>query len=992
MTRKSLTPPGSNHLITSFISGTKRSADHQRIRSPTNETSSPEKKNLKPDQPATADIPMEETPAEESTAQAARPHSDNRQSLYGEDAYQGTHIGNETAVSEHITNPDALMETDPPRTVEEKSHVASPKLISPQRDKTPSHSKEDIRDKQRLEAPQQSNEEVPTESLDPKKIERTSLKQQKLPSAIRKGTYLEKAGTSFPPPLLPQWKCHRIACMFEIDRPENKSIRTQVLANELNKMLAAAREYVDREKVYVQKYKDHYIPRDNERKEWISQFDKKKASDLNLYTFGFYAFQEPRGGMHRLLVQLVIPVTTNIPDLLMNINNHVWSSKKGRRVMDIKEQNLHSPKNIGWLFRSNYLMAASTELQDEFETRGGIHFGLTFKTIPLVQKGKYNKDTAVKAIYISTNEEDKEIAWKLLMEWYNTKKAKYPLGVQMKFVPSKDHPDIANNPTAIQNISVLMERQRIFLEDTDAVQCVSLAMPDTPIDSGNRTLRNELMTLTATTMGKEYLGARLFHAISLKVTLAGERSYHFTYHKVLEREALSVVCGLGPFIKKELKLQPDAFCFPHALDPTHKWDKKTRSVSNQTTSYLEELAGKHKEDVIDLEAAKEKYNMSDKNKREARRIIGLNDEETVAGDLTQPKASFSEVPKEIRDDSSTGSALSGLTNYSTSTAASKERKALRHQITDQQAELDEQAAEIARLTKAINAIAQKQKSVELDTTTEKRVKAMQSKENTLNDGESSSGENTSELPGKDGWDSDIEFSDEVETKEPAPKEVIALQDSDDEKEHEIDFYDSNGNAISYLKDVDPSVDGLKFLARGSLAEIRMIQKGLIDRPSLVTNPFRFNDNDDEWVELFEIIDATKFSKEYSNTTSSRSTAVWFSAQGQVQEFDPDKAKLQTPVEEVLLDDDSNSDPGDDSVDSNGSAGNESGEYSSKSSDPSASSGCSSTSSNLIASNKSGDEKTSTQKPTNITFNILNDAQQIASSSSDTTGSGKSFNV
>ena len=126
-------------------------------------------------------------------------------------------------------------------------------------------------------------------------------------------------------------------------------------------------------------------------------------------------------------------------------------------------------------------MASSTELQDEFEKQGGIHFGLTFKTIPLVQKGKYNKDTAVKAICISTNEEDKDIAWKLLMQWYNTKKPVFPLGIQMRFVPSKDHPDISNNPAAIQNISVLMERQRIFLEDTDSVQCVSLAMPDTHI-------------------------------------------------------------------------------------------------------------------------------------------------------------------------------------------------------------------------------------------------------------------------------------------------------------------------------------------------------------------------------------------------------------------------------------------------------------------------------------------------------------------------------
>ena len=237
--------------------------------------------------------------------------------------------------------------------------------------------------------------------------------------------------------------------------------------------------------------------------------------------------------------------------------------------MDIKEQNLHAPKHVGWLFRSNYLMALSTELQETFETRGGIYFGLTFKTIPLVTKGKYNKDTAVKAVCISTNEEDREVAWRLLLQWYNAKKPVFPLGIPMRFVPAKEHPDIANNPTAIQNILVLMERQKIFLADTDLVQSVSLAMPNERIGSSQRTLRQELMTLTATTMGKEYLGARLFHSILQRVTVTGESSYYFTYHKALKREALSVVCGLGPFIKAKLKLNPDIYCFSHLLNLCH---------------------------------------------------------------------------------------------------------------------------------------------------------------------------------------------------------------------------------------------------------------------------------------------------------------------------------------------------------------------------------------------------------------------------------------
>ena len=176
-----------------------------------------------------------------------------------------------------ITNSDPSMEIDSPRNEDQKSHAPSPKLTNPQRDKNCPYPKEDAREKKQPEETVKSVDGIQEKtSVGKKRAENTNSIQQKLPSAIRKGTYREKAGQAFPPPILPQWKCHRIACMFEIDRPENKSMRTQVLANELNKMLSAAKEYVDRGKVYVRKYKDHYIPRDNERKEWISQFDKKR--------------------------------------------------------------------------------------------------------------------------------------------------------------------------------------------------------------------------------------------------------------------------------------------------------------------------------------------------------------------------------------------------------------------------------------------------------------------------------------------------------------------------------------------------------------------------------------------------------------------------------------------------------------------------------------------------------------------------------------------
>ena len=134
-------------------------------------------------------------------------------------------------------------------------------------------------------------------------------------------------------------------------------------------------------------------------------------------------------------------------------------------------------------------MGTSEELQNLFEARSGIHFGLTSKTVPLGSGVAFNKDTAVKAICVSTNEENREMAWELLLKWYYLDKPVFPLGIPMMFVPSKDHPHIMHNPQAAQNISTLLDRQQIFLHDTDLIPCPALAFPDEPTAKpGNRTL------------------------------------------------------------------------------------------------------------------------------------------------------------------------------------------------------------------------------------------------------------------------------------------------------------------------------------------------------------------------------------------------------------------------------------------------------------------------------------------------------------------------
>ena len=199
-----------------------------------------------------------------------------------------------------------------------------------------------------------------------------------------------------PPPILQRWKAHRLACMFDIKMPVNKSKRTAYLSRELNAMLKTVKIYA--KQVYVRKYAEFASPKNGDTKTWIEKFDSDKVSDLSQFTCGFYANQQLRDGTFRLLVQVILPVATDIPELLINVNNHKWAGSKNRSLRDIREQHLHAPKYVGWLFRSNYSMVGSNDLQQEFEMRAGIHFGLTFKSVPLPVPGKYNKDTAIKAV------------------------------------------------------------------------------------------------------------------------------------------------------------------------------------------------------------------------------------------------------------------------------------------------------------------------------------------------------------------------------------------------------------------------------------------------------------------------------------------------------------------------------------------------------------------------------------------------------------------
>ena len=590
---------------------------------------------------------------------------------------------------------------------EEINHEPDAILVSPQRDKNQSATIGEIEDTED-QSPQNLNNTVEeqeasqnprSEDTDTSPAVENSAEPNHPPS-ILKTPYVSVAAAAAhlpdPPPLIPRWETRRVAIMFDIKRPSDRNKRTAYLSSEINKMLECMGQYT---KVYVRKFKEHTAIQDSEKRTWIKRFDKDRVSDLTFYTHGFYFYQELRSGTFRLLLQLVLPIGTNIQELMVNVNGHKWASKNNRSLRDIREQHLHAPKYVGWLFRSNYSMVSSPDLQTIFESKAGIHIGLNFKSVPLPRKAKYDPATAIKAVCIMCNEADQSTAWSFMMKCYNAEKPIFPLGIPMRFIPSMDHPDILNNMEAEQNISTILDRQRVFLRDTEITPCPQLSSPDLDMPNG-RTLCQELMDLTAITMGDELRGSKLFHAITRKVDFQGSTVYQFTFHKAVRREAKSILSGMGQFIAKELKLDAEYFCNPHLINEDHDWDVEKRSVINETTCYISNLAILTEHEKDSMQEQEDEYPMDEKARRESERILRNNEDETVQ-DITQKKAAREKSKKDDADSVRTGS--SRLTAYSSSTKASMERKRLRKKLGDQKEVLDAKDEEIRKLTAALNA-------------------------------------------------------------------------------------------------------------------------------------------------------------------------------------------------------------------------------------------------------------------------------------------------
>ena len=182
------------------------------------------------------------------------------------------------------------------------------------------------------------------------------------------------------------------------------------------------------------------------------------------------------------------------------------------------------------------------------------------------------------------------------------------------------------------------------------------------------------------------------------INRAGVQEYYFSYNKAVAKEAGSVVSGICEFIRDELQIEPEICCHAHQIRDDHKWDPITRTASNPDTEALLDLIEGSK-DLARRHEHKEKESMINENKemdedskivRERQRSMGITDGGETVENMTRPKKyNHKRIPHEVGSEhQSITSGISGITEYTSTSKASQERKSLRRNL--QQAEANAQ--------------------------------------------------------------------------------------------------------------------------------------------------------------------------------------------------------------------------------------------------------------------------------------------------------------
>ena len=496
------------------------------------------------------------------------------------------------------------------------------------------------------------------------------------------GTYKDAVTSNDNPVTEIEYKQRRMAVMVTIPEVDNNIDRLRHLVEQVNEFLKFARKRNTRFR--LRKFDDISKPGQNDKSKWRTRMIENSSSDFKEYIQGYYPFTAPRGGTYRLRINAVFDASVIMHDFIQNVT-HDWGQRDSRSLTDIKAQRIWDPVKIGYMMRATKYITHSYELVEALEAQASkngykdLYFGISWGTIPS-PVGGYDKDTAVQAVIIETNKVSANEAIKLMQKWYplNPKKAANPpYPGNFRFVINRDNQSVKGNPIAIANLSVLMERQGIFNQDTKGEQTHCIKSLKHKI-TDTLTFRDRLLAIESKTSGDEFKKTKLFMSVSKAVNnRSGESSTWFTFHNKVADEATSVVKNLPAFIKKEWVTDPERFCFAQFLNDSDTWDKDNRVANNADTDEIALAATEYTldlqrdtEQTISKDKEKDDQSMTSKAMREMRRMMG-NDSETVASiskERPPPKPRHDKSPVIIEIDASKSvGAISGVSATSSKT-------------------------------------------------------------------------------------------------------------------------------------------------------------------------------------------------------------------------------------------------------------------------------------------------------------------------------------
>ena len=502
---------------------------------------------------------------------------------------------------------------------------------------------------------------------------------------FKEGTAYSAAAANIPasPPSNTIYRERRMAIMVKIPEVDNNADRLHYLVQEVNEFIKMARK--KNKKFRLRKFDDTTFPNISNRRHWRTSMNKDSVSDFREYIQGYYPFTAPRGGNYRLRINAVMDSTMTLPDFIENVM-HDWGQKDARSISDLKAQSIHDPVKIGYMMRASRYLTLSFEFVDALEDKARkqsmtrVHFGISWGTIPS-PVGGYDKETAVQAVILETNRETKDAAVALMKKWYPlnpTIPSEPPYPGPFRFVINKDNDRIKGNPVALANLSILMERQGIFNQDTRGDQTYCLKDINLPFKGeGTETVREKLLKTKISTMSEGLNGSPLFLSISTALNSRnGNKSVWFTYHRKVEEEARSVIQNLPVFIKQEWKINPEYVCFAQFIQRTDEWDAKLRVANNEETEAIRLATEIH---TLDLKAPQEEPpqatpdddSMNTKARQEMQRMLD-GDTETV---VTLSKAKqIHPTTMSIEIDGESQGMISGVSSKSSVARARMQRE------------------------------------------------------------------------------------------------------------------------------------------------------------------------------------------------------------------------------------------------------------------------------------------------------------------------------